>query len=70
MNAEDYLKKIFSKVLKIEEHKIDVQAYFETMGIDSIMIGTLSKELSKDFGSIPITTFLNTEILVSYHNIF
>ncbi|MCW3465911.1 SDR family NAD(P)-dependent oxidoreductase [Chitinophaga nivalis] len=56
-NAEKYLKGVFARVLKFEESRIDVQARFDVLGIDSILIGTLSKTLSKEFGAIPPTVF-------------
>ncbi|WP_299608351.1 SDR family NAD(P)-dependent oxidoreductase [uncultured Aquimarina sp.] len=52
-----YLIQIFSRVLKLEEHKINPDISFDTLGIDSILIGELTKEFSKDFLSITTTNF-------------
>jgi amino acid adenylation domain-containing protein len=52
-----YLKRVFSRILKLDVARIDTSSSFESMGVDSIMIGALSKELSKDTGTIPTTVF-------------
>ncbi|HVI46025.1 MAG TPA: beta-ketoacyl synthase N-terminal-like domain-containing protein, partial [Chitinophaga sp.] len=55
--AELHLKNVFSRILKLDIGRIDTEARFEMLGIDSILIGTLARELSNDFGTVPVTTF-------------
>ncbi|RBL89851.1 non-ribosomal peptide synthetase [Chitinophaga flava] len=55
--AELHLKSVFSRILKLDVSRIDTEARFEMLGIDSILIGTLARELSVDFGTVPVTTF-------------
>lgn len=56
-NSVNYLKKLFSKILKLEENKLDIELPFDLLGIDSILIGLLAKELTKDLGKISTTVF-------------
>ncbi|WP_223148939.1 SDR family NAD(P)-dependent oxidoreductase [Aquimarina sp. RZ0] len=55
--AETYLKDIFNRVLKLKKESIDVEASFHVMGVDSLLVGVLSKELSKDLEYISPTLF-------------
>ncbi|SFD21717.1 amino acid adenylation domain-containing protein [Chitinophaga sp. CF118] len=55
--AEKYLKGVFAGILKLDEQRLNVTAGFELLGIDSILIGSLSRILSKEFGPVPATTF-------------
>jgi acyl transferase domain-containing protein/acyl carrier protein/SAM-dependent methyltransferase len=52
-----YLRKIFSRILKLEENRIGLDTAFPALGVDSILIGTLSKELSKELGEVSATNF-------------
>lgn len=55
--AELLLKDIFGKILKLAPSKIGSNISFDELGIDSIIIGNLSKELSCDFEFVTTTTF-------------
>ena len=54
---ETYLKNTLSKVLKLDNSKIASSAPLTYLGMDSIMIGTLTKELKKNVGVISPTVF-------------
>ncbi|MGB8192416.1 MAG: condensation domain-containing protein, partial [Chitinophagaceae bacterium] len=56
-NAGTYLKTLFARVLKMEEQQIDASVPFEAFGVDSILIGSLSKEISKELGPVPAPVF-------------
>ncbi|WP_155661240.1 beta-ketoacyl synthase N-terminal-like domain-containing protein, partial [Priestia megaterium] len=51
----EYIKKTFSKVLKIKEDKIQVNLTFENYGIDSLVTLEITKEFEKDFSRLPAT---------------
>ncbi|TCN57665.1 SDR family NAD(P)-dependent oxidoreductase [Flavobacterium circumlabens] len=56
-NAEAFLKSIFSKVLKMKIDAINELLSFDQLGIDSILIGNLSKELALHLDNITTTLF-------------
>ncbi|KFF06344.1 SDR family NAD(P)-dependent oxidoreductase [Flavobacterium reichenbachii] len=56
-NAEAFLKKIFSKILKMKIDTINELISFDQLGIDSILIGNLSKELALHLDNITTTLF-------------
>lgn len=49
------LKKTFASVLQCDVKRLDLNTPFDELGIDSIMIGTLSRQLSEKYGDIPAT---------------
>ena len=55
--VETYLKGVFGDLLQFDEHKIDIHAPFEELGIDSIMIGSIAKKMQEKVGEIPTTVF-------------
>lgn len=55
--TEEYLKKQFSGLLKLQSHKIDTQAPLEKYGIDSILAMNLTNQLEKTFGTLSKTLF-------------
>ncbi|WP_345027411.1 amino acid adenylation domain-containing protein [Flavivirga jejuensis] len=68
-NAENYLKEIISRVLKLDKDRINTKADFGSMGIDSILIGSITKEISEDFPELSASVFfeyLTINELASY----
>lgn len=55
--TEEYLKQVFSEIMKIKVEKIDSSESFDTFGIDSIIIMSLTKRLEEDLGELPKTLF-------------
>lgn len=53
----DELKTIFAGILQTNEARLDIHAPFEELGIDSILIGSLAKELGQKIGEISTTIF-------------
>jgi polyketide synthase PksL len=53
--AETYVRDLFSRVLKVPAHRIDVRASLEQYGIDSVVAMSLTAELEKTFGALPKT---------------
>ena len=53
---ESKLKRVFSHLLKLPETKIDVYSTFEGLGVDSLILGRLAKEISKEVGKITAAT--------------
>lgn len=62
--VENYLKSVFAAILQYEEHKIDVNAPLEELGIDSIMIGSIAKKMQEKIGEIPTTVFFEFTTIV------
>ncbi|ACU62721.1 SDR family NAD(P)-dependent oxidoreductase [Chitinophaga pinensis] len=52
-----YFKDLVGGVLKIPAHKIDVNASFESYGIDSILVVQLNNALKEVFGEVSSTLF-------------
>ncbi|WP_280631862.1 SDR family NAD(P)-dependent oxidoreductase [Paenibacillus sonchi] len=64
-----YIKQLLSRKLKMEQDKIGEQTLFEKLGVDSLIIIELNKELGKDFSKLPSTLFFEhatVEALASY----
>ncbi len=55
--AEQYLKGIMSKVIRLPAEKINSKEPLEKYGIDSVMIIGLNRELEACFGELPKTLF-------------
>ncbi|MEM6601842.1 MAG: SDR family NAD(P)-dependent oxidoreductase, partial [Verrucomicrobiota bacterium] len=55
--AEAYVKEVVGRVLKLDASRIATHASFESLGVDSILIGTLHQAFSNDFEHLTTTTF-------------
>lgn len=67
--AEDYLKNILSKEIKLPAIKIHSQDSFERYGIDSVMIMNMIRDLEANFGELSKTLFFeyqNIDELADY----
>ncbi len=53
----DFLKQLFSSIIKLPPQRIEEDAPLEKYGIDSVMIMQLTNQLEKRFGSLPKTLF-------------
>lgn len=65
----EYLKNVFSTVLKIQYEYLDEMQDYEEYGIDSIYIGKLNQYLIEQFGNLPSTlffTYKNIRLLAKY----
>ena len=64
-----YFKILFSEVLGLADFQINAGTFFETYGIDSILIRRLNNHLGESFENLPATLFFeyqNLEALVEY----
>lgn len=52
------LKKIFEKVLKISEGKIDIHEDLAVYGVDSLLITNIHKEIASVYDDIPVSVIL------------
>ncbi len=67
--AKNYLKEVFSKVLKMPSEHIDENEDYENFGLDSIYIGKLNQYLQCEIGELPSTlffTYKNIRLLARY----
>jgi acyl carrier protein len=48
-----YLKGVFSKILKLDANRLETEAPFDKLGIDSLVVAEILAALEKDFGSLP-----------------
>ncbi|MEE1281188.1 MAG: SDR family NAD(P)-dependent oxidoreductase [Acutalibacteraceae bacterium] len=65
----NYLKLVFSDVLKIQYEYLDEEQTYDEYGIDSIYINNLNQYLTKQFGELPSTlffTYKNIRLLAKY----
>ena len=69
-NAEQYLQKRLSGLLKLPSHAIDPQTALESYGIDSMLAIKLTNELEKTFGSLPKTLFFEYQTLAELAGYF
>lgn len=60
-HIEEFLKSVFSEKMKIQIDKIDALESFDTYGIDSIIIMSLTRRLEEEFGELPKTLFFEYE---------
>ncbi|MEO8382098.1 MAG: SDR family NAD(P)-dependent oxidoreductase [Acidobacteriota bacterium] len=60
-----YLRTLFSGLLKMPAQAIEVQAPLEKYGIDSILAMKLTNELEKTFGSLSKTLFFEYQTIVA-----
>ncbi|UCH94698.1 MAG: SDR family NAD(P)-dependent oxidoreductase [Candidatus Aminicenantes bacterium] len=51
----DYVKTVFSEVLKIQKQRFDSTSGFERYGLDSLVSMDIIHRLEKDFGKLPAT---------------
>ncbi|MCW3466426.1 SDR family NAD(P)-dependent oxidoreductase [Chitinophaga nivalis] len=64
-----YLKKLLSKVLKVNPNRIEAESPMENYGIDSVMVVQLTNQLENVFGPLSRTLFfeyLNIKELAGY----
>ena len=61
--TQDWLRREFSVVLKLDAQKIDPQAQLEAYGIDSLLQMELTEELEKTFGPLSATLFFEYQTL-------
>ncbi len=61
--TREFLRKEFSVVLKIPEHRIDTKAALENYGIDSILAMNLTSQLEASFGALPKTLFFEYQTI-------
>lgn len=61
--AEAYLKGILAREAKLAPSKIQAHEPLENLGIDSLLIITLTRELEKVFGELPKTLFFEYQTL-------
>nr|WP_237179092.1 SDR family NAD(P)-dependent oxidoreductase [Paenibacillus sp. MMS18-CY102] len=52
---ETYLCAIFADILRMDTDMLDKDKHYEAYGIDSIVVLDISRQLEKDFGSLPAT---------------
>lgn len=67
--ARDYVKAVFSEVLKIRKSDIDSQATFDTYGVTSLIGIEIKKRFEMDFGNLPFTLlfkYISVEDLARY----
>ncbi|MDP4182128.1 MAG: SDR family NAD(P)-dependent oxidoreductase, partial [Bacillota bacterium] len=63
IEAESLLKDIIAGQVKIHRDRIELETPFESYGIDSIMIISLTRELEKHFGELSKTLFFEYQNL-------
>ncbi|HEX6100801.1 MAG TPA: beta-ketoacyl synthase N-terminal-like domain-containing protein [Thermoanaerobaculia bacterium] len=61
--TQDLLLREFSGVLKLPIQKIDLQAHFETYGVDSLAAMELTGQLEQTFGPLSATLFFEYQTL-------
>src|SRR5207244_3147430 len=61
--ARDYLRRLFSPLLKLAAQKIDPQAPLQDFGIDSVLAMKLTNALEQTFGSLSKTLFFEYQTL-------
>lgn len=67
--AADYIKKVFSAVLKIPYESLSETQDYQNYGIDSIYVNQINKYIQKSFGKLPATllfTYKNINALADY----
>ncbi|MBY0088465.1 SDR family NAD(P)-dependent oxidoreductase [Brevibacillus brevis] len=61
--ATHYFKKLLSSVIKLPVAKMEADASLEKYGVDSIVAMQMTKELEKQFGSLPKTLFFEYQTI-------
>lgn len=59
----EYLKKIVSTELKLNIKKLDHHTLFEHLGIESVMVMNITRDLENQFGTLPKTLFFEYKTL-------
>ncbi|KJH66469.1 amino acid adenylation domain-containing protein [Chromobacterium violaceum] len=67
---QNYLRRHFSRVSAIAESDIDCGETFERYGLTSLMITTLNRDLSQDFGELPATLLFEHQSIAALANYF
>jgi acyl transferase domain-containing protein/acyl-CoA synthetase (AMP-forming)/AMP-acid ligase II/ubiquinone/menaquinone biosynthesis C-methylase UbiE/acyl carrier protein len=62
-NTLDYVKSVFSAVLKLKKNRLDDKANFDQYGVDSLVVLDLNKQFEKDFGKLPTTLLFEHKTL-------
>nr|WP_185929342.1 SDR family NAD(P)-dependent oxidoreductase [Paenibacillus sp. SDF0028] len=57
-SARDYVQSLFAKILKISKNDINSRENFDKYGVDSIVGMEISKQLERDFGTLPVTILI------------
>ncbi|HEU4770011.1 MAG TPA: beta-ketoacyl reductase, partial [Pyrinomonadaceae bacterium] len=68
--TEAYLKQILAREAKLPLSKIRSHEPLENLGIDSLLIMTLTRELEKQFGGLPKTLFFEYQTLTELTEYF
>ncbi|EIW16891.1 beta-ketoacyl synthase N-terminal-like domain-containing protein, partial [Pelosinus fermentans] len=61
----DYIKKIIAEVTKISTDRLDSEALFEDIGLDSIMISQLNQKIQQWVGNLDATLFFKYNTIQS-----
>lgn len=69
-NTETYLKQILAREAKLPLSKIRAHEPLENLGIDSLLIMTLTRELERVFGELPKTLFFEYQTLAELTEYF
>ncbi|MEL6559560.1 MAG: SDR family NAD(P)-dependent oxidoreductase, partial [Bacteroidota bacterium] len=59
----DYIKGLVCEVLKLNPENVEVDAHFQSYGIDSILINKITNRLDEIFGTLPRTLFFEYQTL-------
>ncbi|MGD2087049.1 MAG: SDR family NAD(P)-dependent oxidoreductase [Candidatus Aminicenantes bacterium] len=65
-----YLKRVFARVLKIDESEIDSRSGFGRYGVDSLVVLDINRELGKTFSNLPNTLLFEYNSIESLANYF
>lgn len=68
--AENYIKGLLSKTLKLPSHRIDAGQPLEKYGIDSVMVMALTSDLESHFGELSKTLFFEYQTISELANYF
>ena len=58
-----YIKELVCEVLKLNPENVEVDAHFQSYGIDSILINKITNRLDEIFGTLPRTLFFEYQTL-------
>jgi len=67
--VENFLIEVIADKIKIDKSSIDTIEPFETYGIDSILIMSITRKLEEYLGDLPRRYFLNIRILKNWQSI-
>ncbi len=63
--TQEYLRREFSEILKLQAYRIDPRAPLENYGIDSVLAMRLTSQLEKVFGSLSKTLFFEYQTIAA-----